>query len=160
MHEATVTIVENSKPANPKAPNVLRVDTGSGQLKMKAWPDLNPSAWNLGDTLDVSYLSEEKEYMGKAYTEHTIKTAKHHAGAPGGTFAKDLSVGAARAADVGPHVAMWEKEVFRALIAAEAGNLIVKGIEARRVAREILKTDLDAKLPAEPEFNDSLEDSF
>lgn len=51
-------------------------------------------------------------------------------------------------ADVGPHLAMWEKLVFEAFqTGTPTSEVILRGIEARQVAREILRTDLDGKLP-------------
>ncbi len=163
MHEATIRIIENSKPANPKAPNVLKVEVAgqSGNLKMKAWPDLNPSTWGLGDTLDVTYNSEDKEYLGKPYKEHTIKTAKTSLTYVG-KAALNGGGGAVGAADVGPHIAMWEKLAMEAFhLGKTSPEVILMGIEARRAAREILKTDLDGKLTEpEPQLNDNLDDTF
>ncbi len=64
-------------------------------------------------------------------------------------------------ADVGPHVGMWEKEAFDALRAGmTSSQIVVLGIEARRAAREIVRTNLDGKLPEYESLgdpNDSLE---
>ncbi len=158
MHEATVTIIENSKPANPKAPHVLRVDTGTGQLKMKAWPNLNPSAWGLGDILDVEYESIGKEWEGKSFTENTIKVARPHLGAARAPNVPALNGSTPVTSDVGPHIGMWEKEAFQALLQGMSSTEIIqKGIEARQVARTIVRTNLDGKLPEPDDFNASLE---
>ncbi len=66
-----------------------------------------------------------------------------------------------KAADVGPHIAMWEKLFFEALIGKGALPGVVTAIEARRLARQTLQTDLDAKLPTIlAEFDDDLENTF
>ncbi len=162
MHEATIRIIENSKPANPKAPNVLKVEVAgqSGNLKMKAWPDLNPSTWGLGDTLDVTYNSEDKEYQGKPYKEHTIKTAKTSLTYMG---KKSLN-GGAGAPDGGPHLGMWEKRISELLVPAGASipeeAIPLHIITCRRLARDGLEANIDGKLPELNEFNDDLENTF
>ncbi len=66
-----------------------------------------------------------------------------------------------KAADVGPHIAMWEKLFFEALVSKGAPPGVVTAIEARRLARETLQADLDAKLqPGGYPYNDEEEITF
>ena len=74
---------------------------------------------------------------------------------PQGTFAAAKAPSIPALTDVGPHVGMWEKEAFAALRAGmTSAEVIIMGIEARQAAREIIRTNLDAKL-SDP--NDTLE---
>ncbi len=176
VREAVITVIENSKPNNPKAPNIVTVDIEGKRTKMKAWPDLNPSSWALGDTLKIQYETEDKVWDKGPYKEHTIRKAMHHRNIPALNGPTPMAVRvhsddfpSPRPADVGPHLGMWEKEAFGALLAGKTSSeVIIMGIEARQVAREILKFDLDKQQPEKfvvgslksAEFDDNLEDSF
>ncbi len=142
--------MENSKPANPKAPHVLRVETGTGPMKMKAWPNLNPAAWPVGTTLDVKYESEGKEWEGRPFTEHTIKAARLNPTSSAVPSPGNAPIGP------GPHLGMWEKEAFVALLAGHSSTEVIQtGIEARQAAKKIIATDLDAKLSESIDFLES-----
>ncbi len=70
--------------------------------------------------------------------------------------------GGAQAGDIGPHVGMWEKEAFDALRAGMTSSQIIQmGIEARQVARLIVRANLEDKLPEtlglQKDPNDSLD---
>ncbi len=149
MHEATVTIIENTQP-NPRGPHKVKVDTGTKTMKMNAW-DACGLKLRVGDTFDIQWVDAEKSFEGRAYTEHTIKVANLHVGVP-----KSNGAAPARAADVGPHLGMWEKRTSELLVDHGMAALDIRAhiILCRQIAREGLRADIDSKA----EFNDDLED--
>ncbi len=156
MPQATVTVIENALPTSERGPHKITVDTGTKQMKMKAWPEIGASL-HKGDTYEIGWTDEQKSWEGKSYTEHTIKGATPKLQAP-----KSDGAATPRPGDVGPHLAMWEKEAFAGLRAGlTRSEVTIMGIDARLAARDILRTDLDGKLPVtstpEQELNDSLE---
>ncbi len=138
MHEATITVIKKS-PSKSGKTFTLTTDTGD---MFSVFP-AEAALFEEGHQYTVQYTSTD--FQGKTY--HTIKS-----GAPSGA-AKAPSIPAI--ADGGPHMGMWEREAFIALRAGMTGAEIrIMGIEARLIARDIVRTNLDAKL-SDP--NDTLE---
>ena len=142
MSETTETIVQKNPPGLGKKMWELITDTGE---KYKAFGS-EADHFQAGKRYRFSF--ESKEFNG--YPFKSVKGAPKPVGeAP--------SANGARPSDIGPHVGMWEKGAFEALLAGKTSSeVIILGIEARRAAREIVRTDLDGKLP-DPDLNDSLE---
>ncbi len=154
MHEATVTIVKKSPPAVGK--KMWKLDTETGELFL-AFPS-DAALFEVGGRYTLKYTSSD---FGGA-TWHTVK------GSPTKLLAGSMLVSSRpgeamvvspRAGDVGPHQAMWEKRISKLLAGGMAEEAIpLHVITCRRLAREGLKVDIDAKLP-EP-ADDNLDDTF
>ncbi len=148
-HEATITIARID-PIQPNRKTHKVYDTEGGEWSL--FPTDRPF-YEEGMEYKVGFSSND--FKGKIY--RTLKgTPKTLGGAP-----KTNGSVAPRAVDVGPHRAMWEKEISRLIengMPEERVPLHV--ITCRRLAREGLAADLDGKLP-EPSLlkdpNDSLE---
>ncbi len=149
MHEATVTIIRKNKPGPGKKMWELVAETGE---KFKAF-DSEASLFDEGKRYRLNF--EPKEFNGFPFK--AIKGTPKLLEAMSESVAPPLS-----ASDVGPHGGMWEREVFGALLNGKTSSEIrLLAIEARQLAREILKTNLDGKLlPASAEFNDDLENTY
>jgi hypothetical protein len=145
MNETTETIVQKNPPGPGKKMWELVTETGE---KYKAFGS-EADHFHAGKRYRFSF--ESKEFNG--YPFKSIK------GAPKPVGSEVLSsANGARPSDIGPHVGMWEKNVFEALLAGKTSSeVIIMGIEARLAAREIVRTDLDGKLPEPVDLNDSLE---
>ncbi len=150
MHDATVTIVQKSLSKSGKT-FTLTAETGE---MFSVFPP-EAAFIEVGQRYTLEYTSSD--FQGKTY--HTVK--KVSAAAKASSISAATGNSAIAHADGGPHLAMWEKEVFRAMLKGgeSTADIRLKGIEARQAAREILKTNLDGKLPEFPgdDPNDSLE---
>ncbi len=156
MHEATITIKKLWPPYNAGAKRVDLHDLDGNKYRVEV---TTAAGFHDGEVVDIGYTEEKTtaEFGGKEYK--LIKKMKLVATKSGAL--NDLAAAhRATPSDVGPHVGMWEKEAFGALLAGlTSSEVILRGIEARMAAREILKTNLDAKLPSlNPEHG--LEDTF
>ncbi len=149
MHEATVTIRKLWPPYKAGDKRTSLEDTEGNKYRLEI---MTGAGFHDGDVVNIGYTNEvtAPEFGAKEYK--FIKKMK----ATGNGAAAPLTI-APR--DIGPHGGMWEQLAFKALQAGmTASQVIIMGIEARQAAREIVKTNLDGKLPVQPEDpNDSLE---
>ncbi len=153
MHE--VTVVATSVRRDGKGFKATLPEYGEVWLSL---PDSMAGAVEWKKTYDIAF-NVKPGTKGNFYNVTQVKEHGAPASAPN---VPPLNGGTPVFNDVGPHIGMWEKELFTALLTAKlpTSELILRGIEARRAARAIVRTDLDGKLPEVEDFNDSLEDSF
>lgn len=161
MHETTVAIRKLWPPFKPGDKRTNLEDSDGNKYRI----DIGyANGFNDGDVVVLSWTDEKApaEFGGKEYK--LIKKMKHADGGVRAVQPYGPAPTPPKPADIGPHLGMWEKEVFDALRAGMTSpQVIIMGIEARRTAREILKTDLDGKLPepkGKADFNDNLGDTF
>ncbi len=141
MHETTVTASSVRK--DGKGFKATLPEYGEVWLSL---PDSMAGAVEWKKTYDVAFNVKEGT-RGNFY--NVTKIEEHGAPALAPSSAPASNGGTAPLNnDVGPHIGMWEKEVFDGLRAGmTSSQIILLGIEARRAARIIVRADLDAKLP-------------
>ncbi len=152
MHEATITIKKLWPPYSPGDKRTTLEDTDGNKYRLEV---VTGAGFHDNDVVDIGWTEEKTDakFGGKEYK--LIKKMKLVTPPP----FKVNGQTPVTSGDAGPHLGMWEREVFGALLSGKTGSEIrLLAIEARQLAREILKTNLDGKLPPAPaEFNDDLE---
>lgn len=154
MHEATVKILKLWPPFKPGDKRTNLEDTEGNKYRIDI---INAAGLHDGDTVDIGVTDE--------------KTSAEFGAKPFKLIKKIKLVGPSRVApapapaDVGPHVAMWEKIISDLLVVhgmAEAA-VPVHIITCRRIAREGLKADIDGRLLPQglsQDPNDELDNTF
>ncbi len=149
MHEVTVTAASVRK--DGKGFKADLPEYGEVWLSL---PDSMAGTVEWKKTYDIAFVVKP----GTKGNFYNVTKVKAH-GEPARPSNIPALNGGPKPADIGPHVGMWEREAFDALRAGlTSEQVILMGIEARRAAREIVRTDIDGKLPVP--FDDSLDDTF
>ncbi len=150
MHEDTITIRKLWSPYSPGDKRTTLEDTDGNKYRIEV---ITGAGFHDGDIVSIGWTPEKTDakFGGKEYkfikniklvTPPPFKVDGHTPAVPG---------------EVGPHLAMWEKLFFEALVTKGAPPNIVTAVDARLMARATLQTNIDAKIPEPAEFNDSLE---
>ncbi len=147
MHECTVTVLSVRKDGKGFKANLP--EYGEVWLSLSD-RDIGKIEWK--KTYDIAF-NVKPGARGNFYNVTRIEEPQQANG----------QVAPPKAADVGPHIAMWEKLFFEALVADGSPPIVTTAIEARRLARKTLQTDLDGKLPevkTQEDLDDDQEDTF
>ncbi len=156
MPETTTAIKKLWPPYKPGEKRVSLEDSDGNKYRVDI---VTAAGFHDGDIVVLSFTNEKApaEFGGREY--RLISKMKH---AERGPLRIVETPSPPKPVDGGPHLGMWEKEAMDALRSGmTSAQVIIMGIDARRAAREILRTDLDGKLSdPTPDFNDGLGDSY
>ncbi len=158
MYKVVVAIKKLWPPYSPGDKRTNLEDSDGNKYRVEV---ITAAGFHDGDVveLDVSDEKTPEKYGGKEFK--LIHKIKH---ADGADTAHWRAAPPPQPTDIGPHAGMWEKEAFVALRSGmTSAQVIVMGIEARQAAREILRTNLDGKLPqvkSKADFDDDPENNY
>ncbi len=162
MHETTITIRKLWPPYKPGDKRTTLEDTEGNKYRLDV---VYGAGFHDGQVVDIGYTDEENspEFGGKKYK--LIKKMKLCGDGVAVVRPGSTAVITKTAADVGPHLGMWEKRTSELLMEGMAASDIHAHILlCRHIARKGLQSDIDPK-PSAPkttlvkaEFEDDVED--
>lgn len=150
-HKATITVAHIHPPeAGKKMGKVVATD---GQVYW-CWPG-ELGRYAEGETFEIGYKLGGNQGTLRSLVGFPKEAANNGSAPPPQNASENYANGAA--------TGNWEKLTLTLMLdhGLNEEAAIQTGIQIRRIARKILQTDIDGKLPKEGEpFNDSLDDTF